>query len=52
MLLLQGGRVPGSTERALQRFVETRMRLLARVSAKRYDLHRFETRLYRWDGSG
>ena len=47
VLHLQRGRVVGS-ERALQTFVESNMKMLARVAHKRLDMHRFESRLYLW----
>ena len=48
VLFLQRGRIVGAAEQTLQSFVEKNMRLLARSAPKRFDLHRFETRLYLW----
>ena len=49
VLLLQRGRVIGTRDPELQRSVEGRLRLLRRTAPKRFDMHRFETRLYVWD---
>ncbi len=50
VLLLQRGRAVDVQDPRVQEFIEKEMKMIGRVAIKRFDLHRFESRLYVWDG--